>query len=76
VLRPSYAWLPLSRSGTALTRFLDVNAADQSLRSATGEEWAEFEQHFLLRKVALGDCHRPTAPPAFAHVHGRACCDG
>jgi hypothetical protein len=31
------------------------------LRSATGEEWAEFENHFLLRKVALGECHRPTA---------------
>lgn len=28
-------------------------------RTATGEEWAEFENHFLLRKVALGECHRP-----------------
>ena len=29
VLRPSYAWLLLCRAGTALTRFLEVNAADQ-----------------------------------------------
>jgi hypothetical protein len=30
------------------------------MRPASGDEWDEFEQHFLLRKVALGDCHRPT----------------
>jgi hypothetical protein len=24
-------------------------------RTATGEEWAEFEQHFLLRKVGRAD---------------------
>ncbi|MEN3267140.1 MAG: hypothetical protein V7646_4034 [Pseudonocardia sp.] len=30
------------------------------MRPASGEEWDEFEQHLLLRKVALGDCHRPT----------------
>ena len=35
-----------------------------------GEEWAEFEQHFLLRKVALGDCHRPYGTPC---VHEHAC---
>jgi hypothetical protein len=29
VLRPSYAWLLLCRTGKALTRFLKVNAADQ-----------------------------------------------
>ncbi|WP_460652350.1 tyrosine-type recombinase/integrase [Kribbella endophytica] len=40
------------------------------LRSATGEEWAEFEDHFLLRKVALGDCHRPYGTPC---VHEHAC---
>ena len=28
------------------------------MRPASGEEWQEFEEHFLLRKVALGDCHR------------------
>ncbi|HEY0695934.1 MAG TPA: hypothetical protein VGD71_43705 [Kribbella sp.] len=40
------------------------------LRSATGEEWAEFENHFLLRKVALGECHRPYGTP---RVHEHAC---
>lgn len=40
------------------------------LRTATGEEWAEFENHFLLRKVALGDCHRPYGTPC---VHEHAC---
>jgi integrase len=40
------------------------------LRPATDEEWAEFEQHFLLRKVALGDCHRPYGTPC---VHEHAC---
>jgi integrase len=44
--------------------------ADGELRSATSEEWAEFEQHFLLRKVALGDCHRPYGTPC---VHEHAC---
>jgi hypothetical protein len=29
VVRPSYAWLLLCRAGPALTRFLEVNAADQ-----------------------------------------------
>jgi hypothetical protein len=41
---------------------------DAELRSASGEEWAEFEQHFLLRKVALGDCHRPYGTPCI-HEH-------
>ncbi|TCO33036.1 phage integrase family protein [Kribbella steppae] len=40
------------------------------LRPASGEEWDEFEQHFLLRKVALGDCHRPYGTPC---VHEHAC---
>jgi integrase len=43
---------------------------DAEMRPATGEEWAEFEQHFLLRKVALGDCHRPYGTPC---VHEHAC---
>lgn len=43
---------------------------DHELRSATEVEWAEFEQHFLLRRVALGTCHRPYAPPC---VHEHAC---
>lgn len=40
------------------------------LRTASGEEWAEFENHFLLRKVPLGDCHRPYGTPC---VHEHAC---
>lgn len=43
---------------------------DGELRSATSDEWAEFEQHFLLRKVALGSCHRPYGTPC---VHEHAC---
>jgi integrase len=43
---------------------------DAELRSASGDEWAEFEQHFLLRKVALGSCHRPYGT---ACVHEHAC---
>jgi hypothetical protein len=39
-------------------------------RTATGDEWAEFEQHFLLRKVARGDWHRPYGTPC---VHEHAC---
>lgn len=43
---------------------------DHELRSATEAEWGEFEQHFLLRRVALGTCHRPYATPC---VHEHAC---
>lgn len=39
-------------------------------RDATTDEWHEFEDHFLLRKVALGDCHRPYGTPC---VHEHAC---
>jgi len=39
-------------------------------RPADPDEWAEFEQHFLLRRVALGDCHRPYGT---ACVHEHAC---
>jgi hypothetical protein len=42
-------------------------------RTATGGEWAEFEQHFLLRKVALGDCHRPYGTHC-AHQHACTRC--
>lgn len=40
------------------------------MRPATGEEWQEFEDHLLLRKVALGDCHRPYGTTC---VHEHAC---
>ncbi|MGJ3190756.1 tyrosine-type recombinase/integrase [Paenarthrobacter sp. FR1] len=43
---------------------------DYELRPATESEWTEFEQHFLLRRVALGTCHRPYATPC---VHEHAC---
>lgn len=43
---------------------------DYELRPASSEEWKEFEQHFLLRRVALGTCHRPYATPC---VHEHAC---
>ncbi|MBF6149566.1 tyrosine-type recombinase/integrase [Nocardia nova] len=39
-------------------------------RDATAEEWAEFEQHFLLRRVELGDCFRPYGTPC---IHEHAC---
>ena len=32
-------------------------------REPSDAEWAEFEQHFTLRKVALGNCHRPYGTP-------------
>jgi integrase len=43
---------------------------DGEMRPATGEEWVDFEQHFLLRKIALGSCHRPYGTPC---VHEHAC---
>jgi hypothetical protein len=43
---------------------------EDELRTASPEEWQEFEQHFLLRKVALGTCRRPYATPC---VHEHAC---
>jgi hypothetical protein len=39
-------------------------------REPSPEEWAEFEEHFLLRTVALGDCMRPYGTPC---VHEHAC---
>jgi hypothetical protein len=39
-------------------------------RIADTNEWSEFEQHFLLRRVALGECHRPYGTPC---VHEHAC---
>ena len=39
-------------------------------RDPTAEEWAEFENHFSLRRVALGTCHRPYGTPC---IHEHAC---
>lgn len=39
-------------------------------REPTAAEWAEFENHFTLRRVALGTCHRPYGSPC---IHEHAC---
>ena len=39
-------------------------------RAPTSDEWADFEQHFVLRRVALGTCHRPYGTPC---IHEHAC---
>lgn len=43
---------------------------EREKRSASDQEWADFEEHFLLRRVALGDCRRPYGTPC---VHEHAC---
>jgi integrase len=47
-----------------------ASRASLEYRDPTAEEWAEFEQHFLLRRVELGDCFRPYGTPC---VHEHAC---
>lgn len=42
----------------------------EEYRDPTTEEWADFQQHFTLRRVALGTCHRPYGT---ACVHEHAC---
>jgi hypothetical protein len=39
-------------------------------RDVTTDEWADFEKHFQLRRVELGDCFRPYGTPC---VHEHAC---
>ena len=39
-------------------------------RTVAPDEWADFEKHFQLRRVALGDCFRPYGTPC---VHEHAC---
>ncbi|GAB2992559.1 hypothetical protein GCM10027184_53590 [Saccharothrix stipae] len=56
--------------------FLDHRRAtrpNEEYREPTDEEWREFQQHFHLRKVALGDCGRPYASPC-QHEHSRLRC--
>ncbi|MGI8305874.1 tyrosine-type recombinase/integrase [Saccharopolyspora hattusasensis] len=53
--------------------FLDKRRAmrpQAEYREPTAEEWREFQQHFQLRKVALGDCGRPYGTPC---QHEHAC---
>lgn len=42
----------------------------EEAKVADDDEWADFEEHFLLRRVALGECHRPYGTPC---VHEHAC---
>lgn len=42
----------------------------EEAKVADDDEWANFEEHFLLRRVALGECHRPYGTPC---VHEHAC---
>lgn len=42
----------------------------EEYREPTDAEWAEFRDHFSLRKVALGTCHRPYGTPC---QHESAC---
>ncbi|WP_370964914.1 tyrosine-type recombinase/integrase [Amycolatopsis sp. cg9] len=53
--------------------FLDARRAvrpEAEYREPTSEEWAEFEQHFQLRKLELGTCGRPYGSPC---QHEHAC---
>jgi integrase len=43
---------------------------DDEYRAPTPDEWTEFEEHFVLRRVALGTCHRPYGTPC---IHEHAC---
>ena len=54
----------------ALTERRRKLRANAEMRPATGEEWNDFQEHFLRRKVALGDCNRPYGT---ACVHEHAC---
>jgi hypothetical protein len=63
---PSTSSLPTRPSSSGAAGY----APTPRMRPATGEEWDDFQQHFLRRKVALGDCHRPYGTPC---VHEHAC---
>lgn len=44
--------------------------SSEEYREPSDAEWAEFRDHFSLRKVALGTCHRPYGTPC---QHEHAC---
>lgn len=53
--------------------FIDRRRQDrpgEEYREPTAQEWNDFQEHFKLRKVALGTCHRPYGTPC---VHEHAC---
>lgn len=64
--------LPSTRHPSAprLHRTTPTNPRGGRIAFRIAEEWKEFEQHFLPRKVALGTCHRPYATPC---THEHAC---
>ncbi len=45
----------------------------EEYREPTTQEWRDFQEHFKLRKVALGTCHRPYGAP-FVHEHACVRC--
>jgi site-specific recombinase XerD len=54
-------------------QFIDQRRAErpsEEYREPTDAEWAEFRDHFSLRKVALGTCDRPYGTPC---QHEHAC---
>jgi hypothetical protein len=54
-------------------RFVDQRRArrpSEEYREPTDTEWAEFRNHFSLRKIALGTCDRPYGTPC---QHEHAC---
>jgi site-specific recombinase XerD len=53
--------------------FLDTRRATrpaEEYREPTDAEWHEFQQHFLTRKLELGDCARPYGTPC---IHEHSC---
>ncbi len=57
----------------AYRTFLDKRRATrptEEYREPTDEEWREFQQHFQIRKLELGDCGRPYGTPC---KHEHAC---
>ncbi|MBF6094965.1 site-specific integrase [Nocardia cyriacigeorgica] len=58
----------LIRSYRAFLQKRRASRPAEEYREPTDEEWYEFQQHFQLRKVALGDCGRPYGS-ACQHEH-------
>ena len=52
--------------------FLDRRRAvrpEAEYREPTEVEWREFQEHFQLRKLELGECGRPYGTPASTSTH-------
>ncbi|MGW5731034.1 tyrosine-type recombinase/integrase [Nocardia beijingensis] len=63
----------LIRSYRAFVDQRRTNRPAGEYREPTTEEWAEFQQHFQLRKVELGTCGRPYGTPC-SHEHACVRC--